>query len=202
MHELLKLRERLESISRLWACYVEENEALQARLAADGAAPTWQDTLGWARWLLTTREKQTADGQLKGRTRDTVEVYLKHAMEHLWRHLYPSLGEMSRAEWSGYWATVMGKVQQFFTDEGRDKWCAAAAAEARASEARRGGDVAAQAAVDAVLVKLRPRLCCSRSLRETRRRKCYVRVSNFYQSLVCACPSSAPIWNIAPTWRG
>ena len=113
MHELLKLRERLESISRLWACYVEENEALQARLAADGAAPTWQDTLGWARWLLTTREKQTADGQLKGRTRDTVEVYLKHAMGHLWRHLYPSLGEMSRAEWSGYWATVMGKVQQF-----------------------------------------------------------------------------------------
>ena len=64
--------------------------------------------------------------------RDTGEVYLKHAMGHIWRLLYPRMESMAASEWRSYWELVMGKFNGFFTDEGRRRWAEAAGAEAMA----------------------------------------------------------------------
>ena len=100
-----KLRAALQVVTHVWNLYLKERPTLAARLEAEGAAstgPSWRETVGWARWLLTTRLRRSrADTELQGRTRDTAEVYLKHAMGHVWRALYPAMQQMPKGEWSG-----------------------------------------------------------------------------------------------------
>ena len=147
-HATFKLRAVLQCVTRQWLAYLEVRSELRARLQQEATeGPTWQETVGWARWLLTSRaQSSAADPALIGRTRDTVEVYLKHAMGHIWRLLYPRMEGMAAPEWRSYWELVLGKLHGFFTDEGRRKWAEAAGAEAMALERNKGGGEAAQRA--------------------------------------------------------
>ena len=83
--------------------------------------------------FMTKGYPPVAEPKLLGRTRDTVEVYLKHAQGHLWRVLYPRMQMMPESEWRAYWALVNQKFHGVFTDEGRRAWVARAEAEARAA---------------------------------------------------------------------
>ena len=142
----LKLRTVLHSVARRWQDFLESQPTMKARLLlAATTGPTWQDTVAWARWLLTTRAySSSADPALMGRARDTVEVYLKHAMSHIWRLLYPQMADMLAVEWRSYWDIVFGKFHGFFTDEGLRTWADAAGAEAACKVQADGGDEAAQ----------------------------------------------------------
>ena len=106
--------------------------------------PTWKDSVRFARWLLTTRDYAGNDPRLMGRTRDSVAVYLKHAMGHLWRALYGGMVQAPAAEWRAYWGLVFQKFNDFFSDEGRERWIREAEADARFAAQHAGGDGAAQ----------------------------------------------------------
>ena len=114
--------------------------------------PSALETARFGQWLLCTRFAQSvAEPKLLGRTRDTVEVYLKHAQGHLWRVLYPRMQMMPESEWRAYcWALVNQKFHGVFTDEGRWAWVARAEAEARAYVTAKGGGLAEADAAAAV----------------------------------------------------
>ena len=78
--------------------------------------PSALETARFGQWLLCTRFAQSvAEPKLLRRTRDTVEVYLKHAQGHLWRVLYPRMQMMPESEWRAYWALVNQKFHGVFT---------------------------------------------------------------------------------------
>ena len=134
----LKLRRQIDLAVRLWYRWVEESSERAARLARADARPAWEDLVSWARWLLTSRCQQTATEALLGRSRDTTINMLTLMQGHAMRTVYPAMCNTEKRAWDELWATAFRKVSDLWTDEGRNKWCAAAAA-TRMAEARAQG---------------------------------------------------------------
>ena len=135
-----KLRTNLTTVDNAWLLFLDDHADIEAAFAANSyCGPTYQVTVQWAKWLLTTREADSfAAPDLMGRSFGTVEVYLKHAKNHLWRARYAGFVDMPQSAWHAYWSLVHQSLTGFFTDEGRTRWANAAAEEARAVSAERG----------------------------------------------------------------
>ena len=82
-------------------------------LAADVALPA--DGNGGAAWADARDGRDVRDGR---------------AVPRLPQRLPVDAGDGAARVWDGFWAQVFSKFHAFFTDEGRDKWCAAAKAAA------------------------------------------------------------------------
>ena len=84
----------------------------------------------------------SADG-FGGRRRAIIRN-LRYAQEYVWKALYPSLDNVSSAEWRVYWQRVNSSFTGFFSDKGSDRWKEIAAADARAAAVRAGKSAAEQ----------------------------------------------------------
>ena len=134
-----------------WHDFLETEPSLGDRLATrfgdDGPAPTWKETSAWALWMLRSQLKPNSranDSPRSRRTKGSIEQCLKHAKNHLWRALYPSLNSMQPGEWRLYWMRVEQSFSVFFTQNSRMCWKEAAASNARAAALRLGKSSEAQ----------------------------------------------------------
>ena len=154
------VRATVQKAGKLWMRYLQDAE-LAASIGGGawraGRAPTWEETAGFAKWMLVTRETTSSDAALMGHTRGVTELYVKALRDHLFATTYPSLAARA-AEWTGYWRLVFAKMSSWWTDEGQRAWMDEARAAARAHVLRTLGEAAvaeAEAAAEIAAVQTR-----------------------------------------------